>query len=83
MLAHPSGIVEVQEGALEGQRIDLRSRAVVGTATAKEVTMLERRFEADRDVLHYTVRMAAVGQPLSHHLAAELRREPEPDPMPR
>ncbi len=25
VLAHPSGIVEVQEGTLEGQRIDLRS----------------------------------------------------------
>ncbi len=45
--------------------------------------MLERTFEVDRNVLHYTVRMAAVDQPLSHHLAAELRREPDPDPMPR
>ncbi len=76
VLAHPTGIVEVQEGVLKGERIDLHSRALVGTATAKEVASLERTFEVEGDVLRYTVRMAAVGQPLTHHLSAELRRQP-------
>jgi len=74
VLAHPSGVAEVQEGSLSGQRIELRSRALVTTTTAKDVTELARTVEVDGDVLRYTVRMAAVGEPLTHHLEAELHR---------
>jgi hypothetical protein len=74
VIAHPFGVVEVEEGTLVDGVVDLRSRAVAATSTAKEVTAVERRFEVDDDVLRYTVAMAAVGVPLTHHLAAELRR---------
>jgi hypothetical protein len=74
VLAHPTGIVEVQEGRQDGGRIELRSTATAMTATAKQVTALHRRFDLDGDRLTYTLAMAAVGQPLRHHLAAELHR---------
>ena len=54
--------------------MELASTTVATTGTAKEVTALRRRFELDGDTLAYTVAMAAVGQPLQHHLAATLRR---------
>jgi hypothetical protein len=79
VVAHPTGIVEVQEGEFDGTRLRLRSTVVARTGTAKDVTAVERDFELDDapdgDVLRYTLRMAAVGVPLTHHLAAELRRE--------
>ncbi len=82
VLAHPTGIVEVLEGRLEpaagGGRVELASTAMARTASAKEVTALHRVFELRDGVLAYTLAMAAVGQPLVHHLAAELRRADPP-----
>jgi hypothetical protein len=76
VLAHPFGIVEIQEGTVAEGRIEVASTLVGLTATAKDVTRLERSFELrGSGVLAYEVRMQAVGQPLQHHLSAELHRE--------
>lgn len=83
VVVQPTGIVEVDEGELhEGPDgtldLVLRSVHVARTTTAKEVTAVERRLHLMDDVLRTTLDMAAVGQPLHRHLAAELRRADEP-----
>lgn len=74
MLAHPTGIVEVQEGPLSGQTLRLKSRLMGLSGTAKYVGTLHRTLEVRGEFLHYSVDMEAVGQPLTRHLTAVLKR---------
>lgn len=74
IIAQPTGIAEVAEGAVSASAVLLRSTAIASTSTAKEVTVIERDFTIDGDTLRYSLRMAAVGQPLAHHLSAVLQR---------
>jgi hypothetical protein len=78
ILAHPTGITEICEGTLavddEGLHLDMGSTHIGRTSTAKLVTALGRTFRLSGDTIDYTLRMAAVGQPEQHHLAASLRR---------
>lgn len=76
VLAHPTGVVEVLEGTIEDGRITLASTLVGLSGSAKSIMATTRDIEVDGDALRYAVGMAAVGQPLTHHLAAELHREP-------
>jgi hypothetical protein len=75
VVAHPTGVVEVNEGPLTGSSMRLRSSLVGATSTAKEVSVIERDLDFEPGVLRYSLRMAAVGQPLTHHLEARLQLE--------
>jgi hypothetical protein len=80
VLAHPTGITEIQEGTLstidQTLELELTATTIGLTESAKDVTALSRSIRVDGDELSYTLRMGAVGQPLQHHLAATLHRIP-------
>lgn len=74
VLAHPLGIVEVAEGSVSANAIDVASTTVATTATGSPVTDLRRRFDLDGDVLRYELEMAMRDVPLTRHLKGELKR---------
>ena len=82
VLAHPTGLTELDEGRLrrDGDAVELvlHSRAVIMSTTAVEVSEVARTLRLSGDSLSYTVAMAAVGQPLTHHLSAFLERRATP-----
>ncbi len=70
----PTGIMELHIGHIDGVKLEMSTDAVLRTATAKEVTAGQRLYGiVDRDLL-YAQGMAAVGQPMTNHLAARLAR---------
>jgi len=75
VIAHTFGVVETTEGTLERGNLTLRSTGLLGTASAKQIDVVQRRYHFDAGSLQYTISMAAVGVPLTHHLSADLHRE--------
>ncbi len=73
VLAHPSGVLELSLGTVRDDRLELTSRTVATTPTAKAVTEVRRTYERRGDVLWYRLDLAAVGLPLGFHCEAVLR----------
>lgn len=73
-LAHPIGVAEVSEGTIDGTNVNLRSTAVVRTATGSPVTEIERRYRMDGDRLSYELDMAMEGVARTFHVRATLAR---------
>jgi hypothetical protein len=80
VVAHPTGVTEIDGGTLsvdgDGLAIEVASTAVGLTGSAKSITAVSRSIRVTGDQLTYSLQMAAVGVPLTHHLAATLRRQP-------
>ena len=78
VLAQPTGQTELCEGTItvDGDSVVLEFRAsVMNSASAKQVTSTHRRYELSGDTLTTTFAMAAVGQPLTHHLRSDMVRD--------
>jgi hypothetical protein len=74
VLAHPTGIAEVEEGSLADGVLRLESTTVGRSATAKPVYSLRRELRIDGDELRYDLWMAHADTPETHHLHAVLGR---------
>ncbi len=78
VLTQPSGILEVHTGSVSatpnGLELRLATVQVITSPSAKDVEAVERVVRMSGDTLTYDMSMAAVGQPLQHHLSATLQR---------
>ncbi len=84
LLAHPTGYAEVWVGdvtvtgivdaVITGARVELQTDVVARTESAKEYTGGTRLYGLVEGDLLYRYDMAAVGQPLSAHLSARLKK---------
>lgn len=76
LITQPTGIAEIAVGQAADGAVDLATHDVALTPTAKDVTATRRRYTlTDDDTLTFVHDLAAVGQPLQHHLSASLRRQ--------
>ncbi|MFI7452096.1 FABP family protein [Nonomuraea sp. NPDC049714] len=74
VLAHPTGVVEVYVGEVVFHKIELQTDVVARTATAKEYTAGRRLYGLVKGNLMWAYDMAAMGQPLTSHMSAELKK---------
>jgi THAP4-like, heme-binding beta-barrel domain len=74
LLAHPTGFVEIYVGVAQGPRITLSTDLVARTRTAKEYTAATRMYGLVEGDLLWVLDMAAVGEPLTSHASARLKR---------
>ncbi|XP_060900685.1 THAP domain-containing protein 4 [Labrus mixtus] len=77
IIAQNSGVVEIEEGELTGQQLNLQSQAVARISFAREphVQQISRVFQLRPDgKLEQTVSMATDNQPLMQHLHITYRR---------
>lgn len=74
MLAHPTGIVEVEEGHFADGVLHLATTTIGLTSSAKLVRSLRRELRLEGDELAYDLWMAHADTPETHHLRATLSR---------
>ena len=74
LLAHPTGYVEIYIGTADGAQINLQTDLVARTQTAKEYSAATRIYGLVAGDLLWAMDMAAVGQPLTAHASAQLKR---------
>jgi hypothetical protein len=73
IVAMAPGHVEASKGSVEGTRITLASVGFVDAPSAQPVSAVKRTWWLEGDVLRYELEMSALDEPMTWHLAAELR----------
>jgi hypothetical protein len=74
LLSHPTGFVEIYLGRVDGPRVDLATDVVARTSTSKEYNAARRMYGLVEGDLLWVMDMAAVGQPMTAHASARLKR---------
>lgn len=74
VLAHPLGIAEVAEGTVNDGVIEVGTKSISLTGTAKSVTELTRRIEASGHELRYELHIAMHDIGLTSHVRSRLAR---------
>jgi hypothetical protein len=74
LLTHPTGIIEIYLGAVEPAKVELATRGVLKTETAKDYRSATRLYGLVNSRLMWVMDMAAMGEELQPHVSAELLR---------
>ena len=74
LLTHPTGIVELYYGRTEPAKIELRTDGVLRSPRAKEYAAGQRLYGLVDSDLMWVMDMSAMGQPMTSHVSAQLKR---------
>lgn len=74
LLAHPTGIIEIYLGEVAPAKIEMATRGVLKTETAKDYRSATRLYGLVDGKLMWVMDMSALGQQMQAHVSAELRR---------
>lgn len=74
LLTHPTGFVEIYIGRTEPAKVEVATRGVLKTETAKDYRTGHRLYGLVNGALMYVYEMSAMGHELQPHLSAELKR---------
>lgn len=74
LLTHPTGFVEIYLGRIDSAQIEMATRGVLQTETAKDYRSGHRLYGLVEGSLMYVYEMSAMGHDLQPHLSAELKR---------
>jgi THAP4-like, heme-binding beta-barrel domain len=72
-LAHPTGVVEIWLGTVDGAKVELQTDVVARTSTAPDVSAGHRLYGRVEGDLLWAYDLAGYGQPLQPHMSARLQ----------
>ena len=73
-MAHPTGVVEIYVGSVNGAQIEIQTDVVARTVTSKEYSAGVRLYGLVEGDLMWAYDMAGGGQNLQSHVSARLKR---------